>query len=49
MLTMNVGHGQWPGSGAAKRLESCAGQGPDCTACEYRGQFAPVETKHKPK
>ena len=49
MLTMNVGHGQWPGSGAANCLEPGPRQRAHRAADEYRGQFATVETEHKPK
>ena len=49
MLTMNVGHGQRPGSGAANASEASPGQRADRAADENRGQFHAVETEHKPK
>ena len=49
MLTMNVGHGQRPGSGAANVSEPRPGQRADRSADENRGQLTSVETEHKPK
>ncbi len=49
MLTMNVGHGQRPGSGAANVSNPARASGADRAADENRGQLTPVKTEHKPK
>ncbi len=49
MLTMKVGHGQWPGSGAASASKPARARVPTRAADEDRGQFAAVETEHEPK
>ena len=42
MLTMNVAHGQWPGSGAVSVASAARASGSDRAAGENRGQLAIV-------
>ena len=49
MLTVNVGHGQRPGSGAANVSSPARASVPERSADEDRGQLPPVETEHEPK
>ena len=49
MLTVNVGHGQRPGSGAANVSSARPCQRAQRSADEDRGQLPSVETEHEPK